>query len=180
MHPTVTSYPSRRTTRLHRYEYSQAGAYFVTLCIEQRQSLLGRITDGQIHLSPAGTMVAGVWSRLAQYYPVEGDAFVVMPNHLHGILVLEEGARGERDGVTVPTSSMSLSTIIQRFKTFTMHEYGHGVATGEWPRYQGRLWQHRFHEHVVRNERDLDAIREYIANNPRQWQMDRENPERVR
>jgi putative transposase len=209
----MTSYPSRRTTRLRDYDYSQAGAYFVTLCIEQRLPLLGGIRDGQVELSPAGTMVATVWSQLDRYYPVGVDAFVVMPNHLHGILVLGEGAREDRDGATVPTipgfptmpasstaptvpatptvpivstdtivppRSMSLSTIIQRFKTFTMHEYGKGVAAEGWPRYPGRLWQVRFHDHVIRNERELAAIREYIANNPLQWQLDRENPERMR
>jgi len=111
-----------------------------------------------------------------------------MPNHLHGILVLGEGGKEDRDGAdrdgatvpTVPSGGMSLSTVIQRFKTFTMHEYGKGVATQCWPRYPGRLWQHRFYEHVIRTERELNAIQEYIANNPLQWQLDQENPDRVR
>jgi putative transposase len=87
-----------------------------------------------------------------------------MPNHIHGILVLGD-TREDRDGATVPTPTLSLSTVIQRFKTFTMHEYGNGVATEGWPRYPERLWQHRFHDHVIRNERDLTTLREYIANN---------------
>jgi REP element-mobilizing transposase RayT len=163
--------------------------------MERRLPLLGQITDGQVILSPAGTMVATVWSNLGRYYPVEVDAFVVMPNHIHGILVLAEAARGsrdgadrdgeDRDGATVPTmrtvraGAISLSTVIQRFKTFTMHEYGKGVARDDWPRYPGRLWQHRFHDHVIRNERELAAIREYIANNPLQWELDRENPDYI-
>jgi putative transposase len=111
------------------------------------------------------------------------DAFVVMPNHVHGVLVLGEDRVGDADRRrrrrgTVRTPSLSLSTIVQRFKTFTMHEYGCGVASQGWPRYPGRLWQQRFYGHMVRSERDLAAIREYIANNPLHWQLERENPER--
>ena len=71
---------------------------------------------------------------------------------------------------------MSLSTVMQRFKTFTAHEYRNGVAASGWPRYAGRLWQHRFYEHVIRDELPLVGIREYIVNNLRQWELDRENP----
>ncbi len=224
----TSSYPTRRSTRLRDYDYSQPGAYFVTLCIEQRLPLLGKVVDGEVALSPAGEMVATVWQNLAVYYGVGIDAFVVMPNHLHGIVVLTAGEGGvglptmppsrarvcgedgdrshvptprlllstgaERRDVRTPplqiptgkdkgsglTPPGSLSTVILRFKTFTAHEYGRGVRDGRWPRYPGRLWQNRFHEHVIRNERDLNAIREYIANNPLQWHLDRENPERRR
>jgi len=71
----MTSYPSRRTTRLSHYDYSQAGAYFVTLCVEGRHSLLGRVIDDRVQLSPAGNMVATVWRNLGHYYPVEVDAY---------------------------------------------------------------------------------------------------------
>jgi REP element-mobilizing transposase RayT len=124
-------------------------------------------------------MVAKVWSGLGLHYPVGVDAFVVMPNHVHGILVLGQHGNADRDGAAVPTPALSLSTVVQRFKTFTMHEYGRGVTSQGWPRYPGRLWQQRFHDHIVRDERDLAAIREYIANNPLRWRLDRENPERL-
>jgi putative transposase len=194
----MPSYPSRRSTRLPGYDYSQAGAYFTTLVIEQRLPLLGRIVDGEMQVSPAGEMAGTVWGNLERYYPgVSVDAYVVMPNHLHGIIVLAGPAREDRDGAAVPTggieeqlvpgrpvdmpprtNAISISTVIQRFKTFTAHEYGTGVRAHGWPRYPGRLWQHRFYERVIRNERELNAIREYIANNPLQWHLDRENPDR--
>ena len=94
----MTSYPSRRTPRVQHYDYSQSGAYFVTLCVEQRLPLLGRIIEGQMDLSPAGEMIATVWGGLDRYYPVEVDAFVVMPTHVHGILVLGEARKADRDG----------------------------------------------------------------------------------
>jgi len=85
----MSSYPSRRTTRLRNYDYSQAGAYFVKLCVEQRICCLSRITEGELCLSPAGEMVHSVWGNLGKYYPgVSVDDHVVMPNHLHGIIVL--------------------------------------------------------------------------------------------
>jgi len=165
----------------------------VTLCIERRLPLLGTVEDADVRFSAAGEMVAGVWGGLGSYYPgVEIDAYIVMPNHLHGIVVLETSLRADRDGATVPTPAsqrvpgsvpdgkpaLSLSTVMQRFKTFTMHKYGVGVRSQGWPPYPGRLWQHRFHEHVIRNQRDLTVIREYIANNPHQWLLDLENPDR--
>lgn len=179
----MTSYPSRRSIRLPGYDYSQPGAYFVTLCIEQRLPLLGAIIDDEVDLSPAGAMVATIWSGLGERYPgVSVDAYTVMPNHLHGILWLFDPSESADEHVISPdhASALSLPTVIQRFKTYTAHLYGKGVASDQWSRYRGRLWQHRFHEHVIRNERDLQAIREYIANNPRQWRLDRENPERQR
>lgn len=173
----MASYPARRSTRLRDYDYAQAGAYFVTLCIEHRLPLLGNIHEGTMHLSPPGEMVATVWTNLEQYYRVGIDAFVVMPNHVHGIVVLCDLDGEDRDGAAVPTPALSLSTVVQRFKTFTAHQYGTGVASAGWPRYPGRLWQHRFHEHVIRHERELAAIREYIVDNPPQWHRDRENPD---
>ena len=173
----MACYPSRRSIRLRDYDYSQPGAYFVTLCVEHRLPLLGSIHEGQMHLSPPGEMVATVWTNLEKYYRVGVDEFVVMPNHIHGIVVLSGHTGEDRDGATVPTPALSLSTVMQRFKTFTAHQYGKGVEVQGWPRYPKRLWQHRFHEHVIRNERELAAIREYIVNNPRQWHVDRENPD---
>jgi len=181
----------------------------VTLCTEQRICFLGRVVSGEMCLSPAGEMVDTVWGNLGRYYPgVSVDAYVVMPNHVHGIIVLsgmetgngERVGRADRHGGTVPTDGTggtnptegtvgmggamsgrrpSLSTVMQRFKSFTTYEYGKGVRSSGWPRYPGRLWQHRFHEHVIRNERELNGMREYIANNPLQWHLDRENPERL-
>jgi REP element-mobilizing transposase RayT len=172
------SYPSRRSTRLRDYDYAQAGAYFVTICTQDRLPLLGSVTDGRMHLSPAGEMVARVWSTLGQYYAgVSLDSFTVMPNHLHGIIVLSEPPqRGEEPGESA-TPAPSLSFVVGRFKSFTTHEYGKGAREQGWPRYRDRFWQARFYDHVIRNERGLDAIREYIANNPLKWELDRLNPD---
>ena len=88
---------SRHSIRLKDYDYSQSGAYFVTICTQNGECLLGEIMDGEMHLSSAGQMVRSVWNELPQYYPgVDVDAFVVMPNHIHGIVVLVFVGAGPR------------------------------------------------------------------------------------
>jgi hypothetical protein len=93
------SYPTRHSHRLRNYDYSQAGAYFVTLCTESRRCIFGDVVDGVMTLSDLGKMVQEVWENLPRYRPsIELDVFVVMPNHLHGIVVIQSG--GEPGGRT--------------------------------------------------------------------------------
>jgi len=190
----MSSYSSRRSLRLGNYDYSQGGAYFVTICTQDRVLRFGRIVDGQMELNATGTMIQGVWGRLNEHYAgLEVDEFVVMPNHLHGILVLgcDDATIPEEDrqwpgrarrvprrrlGCPAPTGGLSLSEIVRRFKTFTANQYRKAISLQELPD-PGRLWQRNFYEHVIRNERDLSAIREYMVNNPLQWHLDRENPD---
>jgi REP element-mobilizing transposase RayT len=141
-----------------------------------------------MELNSIGTMIQRVWGRLPEHYVgLEVDEFIVMPNHLHGILVLtradattlaedrQEPGRARQE--PAPTGGLSLQEIIRRFKTFTANQYRTGLSSPESPPLGVHLWQRNFYEHVIRNERDLTAIREYIANNPLQWHLDRENPE---
>ena len=175
----------RRRLRLARYDYTRPGAYFVTICVQDRLPLLATVRESEMELSPAGQMVAAVWGQLGQHYRgVEVDVSVVMPNHLHGVITLRSpDAQGEADGgndgaVGIPVRPLSLSTLMRRFKTYTTHLYGKGVRSQEWPRYSGTLWQKSFYEHIIRSERDLHALRAYILANPSNWRLDRENIER--
>jgi REP element-mobilizing transposase RayT len=108
----------------------------------------------------------------------EIDAFVVMPNHIHGIIILVGAgpracpALGQPQGVA-PT--LSLPDVVHRFKTMTTKRYADGVEQCGWRLFPGRLWQRNYYEHIIRNEGDLDAIRRYIACNPLRWHLDREN-----
>lgn len=173
----------RRSIRLKDYDYSQAGAYFITLCTAGRECLFGEIVDGDMHLNPAGRMVQNVWDELPMHYPgIEIDAGVVMPNHLHGITVINSvGAtpRGHPDlgqaRGPAPTG-LSLPDVVHRFKTMTTKRYIDGVRQLGWLGFSGRLWQRNYYEHIIRDEASLTRIREYITNNPRQWALDRENP----
>jgi putative transposase len=186
MTPSPT-HPSRRSPRLHSYDYAQAGAYFVTICTEGRTNRFGQIQDGIMLLTPLGELVAGTWSGLEERFEVEVDAFVMMPNHLHGVLVLAGSGRflscppgrltTNADRSMTDGQALSLSEVVRRFKTYTANQArrigdkDHGVTDGV-------LWQRNFYERIIRNERERDAIRKYIADNPLQWHLDRENPDR--
>ena len=164
----------RKRLRLPNYDYSQRGAYFVTLCAQDRLCVFGEVSEGRVQLSAPGSMVAEVWRELSTTFQgVIVDTFVVMPNHLHGVLILEP-VGPTRDG---GSRRLSLPDIIQRFKTFTMTRYIAGVRTADWPRFPGRLWQRNYFEHIIRDEEALNRVRQYIERNPIDWDMDPENPE---
>lgn len=166
-HPT---YPTRRRLRLEGYNYSSAGMYFVTVCVQDRQPLLGTIRDGVMEPSAAGVMVQEVWDNLPHYSPgMATDAFIVMPDHIHGIVVLDD----QRDS---PSPRSALPAVLQRYKSYTTAKYRAGVYTAGWPRFPGTLWQRSYFERVIRNERELDAARVYITENVAKWQAQaREN-----
>lgn len=192
---------SRRTVRLQGYDYSQAGAYIVTMCTQHRECLFGEIAEGRMTLSQYGTAVRESWDDLPQHYPhVVLDAFVVMPNHVHGIIVLQDGTRqpfGTEAGFKpAPTDDSAnrlesvgagfkparsgrvpkwhpLSEIVRAFKTFSARQINIIRATPGQP-----VWQRSYYEHVIRNEDELYSAREYIQNNPLRWHLDRENPDR--
>jgi REP element-mobilizing transposase RayT len=131
-----------------------------------------------MRLNNVGRMIIKWWNELNRKFEnMETDAFVVMPNHVHGIIVITVGAdlrvcpNGEGAHAGAP-----LQKIIQWFKTMTTNQYMRGVKTSGWPAFDGRLWQHNYYEHIIRNDNELYIIREYIVNNPLQWELDTENP----
>ncbi|MBI1920835.1 MAG: hypothetical protein HYS23_07100 [Geobacter sp.] len=176
----------RRSIRLRDYDYSANGAYFVTVCVQGRESLFGAVVDGVMESSEAGRMVEEWWAKLAENSPnVLTDSFVVMPNHFHGIIVLVgadpcvcpdlENAHMGKGGHMGPP----LQRIIQWLKTMTTNAYIRGVKQSDWPSFPGRLWQRNYYERIIRDEEELIAIREYIAGNPAKWAQDKENPMNV-
>jgi len=170
----IMSYDSfkhhRRSIRLKDYDYSQSGAYFITCCVNSQICLFGKIKHDKIHLNDAGIMIKKVWMELSENYPgIETDAFVVMPNHFHGIVILNNVGAGPR---ACPKSKMTLPDVVHRFKSFTTAQYRKGVKTQYWEPFIGKLWQRNYYEHIVRNDEDLNRIREYIENNPRNWVND--------
>jgi putative transposase len=171
--------PRRRTIRLQGYDYAQAGAYFVTICAEQRACRFGAVVDDEVRLTDAGRMVADEWNGLVVRYPcIEIDAFVVMPNHLHGLMILS-GARPSPDRAP-NLRAPGLGTVVGSFKSTTTVRYTQGVREGRWKPFVKRLWQRSYYEHVVRSERGLASVRQYIADNPLKWALDRENPGHAR
>jgi MSHA biogenesis protein MshO len=173
----MPSLPQRRSLRLSGYDYSRAGAYFVTLCVEKRCALLGEVVGGKMQLNDAGRMIEQAWLELAEHYPgVKVDICQIMPNHFHGIIWLE-GLTGAHGGAPLRGKQppFFIGDIIQRFKTYTTHLYVAGVTKHGWRQFPGRLWQRGYFDHVIRNGQDLEDTRNYIVNNPQKWQLNRED-----
>lgn len=156
----------------------------MTVCTHGRQSLFGEIIQKEMRLNPAGEMIACWWRGLAGKFPaVRTDAFIAMPNHVHGLLAISNLPVGAdlcvRPAPLVSPSELpSLSHVVQWFKTMTTNEYLRRVKSDGWPRLQGKLWQRNYYEHIVRRSSSCDRIRQYILDNPGKWQLDAENPAR--
>ncbi|HEY0521753.1 MAG TPA: transposase [Stellaceae bacterium] len=149
---------TQRRLRLKEYDYSAPGAYFVTVCVTGRRCLLGTVVDGRMVVNDIGIMVERQWLDLPARFPALSlDAYVVMPNHLHGIVVIELGGP-------------SLVSAVGAFKSLSSRLFQ--IASDQ----KHPLWQRSFHDHALRNEQALAALREYIVNNPAKWHLDRENP----
>ncbi len=165
----------RRSIRLRNFDYATHGAYFVTVVTQDRREFLGHVSDDVMHLNAAGRIVEDEWRRTGNLRSnVELDEFVVMPNHFHGIVFLLQ----DDDGAlrSAPTrsfgSSMAgeLPVVVRNFKgAVTRRLRAHGFVEP--------VWQRNYHERVIRNERELQAIRQYVVDNPRQWALDNENPQ---
>src|SRR5688572_18136957 len=157
----------RRSIRLTGFDYSRRGAYFVTLCTSDRQCLFGEVTNGSMHLNDWGRLVETCWGEIPKHYPhVVGDAFVIMPNHVHGILMFED----ERAGHAPPLHP--LGTVLGSFKAAVTRAINR--VTGV-PR--ASVWQRNYFEHVVRDDESMGNIREYIRTNPERWDRDAVNPD---
>lgn len=162
----------RRSLRLRGYDYASAGAYFITLCTQDRGCLFGEIKDGLMHANAAGNMLQHWLMRLeVKFQILRIDHKVVMPNRIHCILF-----NAGMDSFVEAEAKASLHRVIQWFKTMTTNEYIRCIKTESWPPFVGRLWQRNYYEHVIRGELSLQKIRQYIVNNPAQWDLDRENP----
>ncbi len=184
---------TRKSLRLVGFDYSQAGAYFVTICLNKREHLLARVEDARVALTPFGILVSEAWVDLPRHYRnVSLDTVVIMPDHLHGIIALSDCAdraqKEERAGLRPaptdpetnalvgaglrpalpPAGKMaSLSEVIRALKTFSARRINELRGTPGEP-----LWQRGYYEHVIRNGRELNFARRYIHNNPLQWTLD--------
>jgi REP element-mobilizing transposase RayT len=128
-----------------------------------------------MRLSGAGLVAESWWGTIPRRFAgVEVDACVVMPNHLHGVIVL----RASEDGMERAAGDVSLARAVQWFKSATTADYRRGVEMEGWEPFRGRLWQRTYYDHIVRDERDLERIRNYIEANPGNWHEDENNPQR--
>ena len=155
----MSLYKRKNSLRLQGYDYSQAGAYFVTILAYKRLHLFGKIEEETMHCSKLGELVDSCWQQIPEHYAhVELDAHVIMPNHMHGIIVLHDDPH-----------KVTLGHIINTFKgavTRTARKIPLDIDL-DYP-----VWHRNFHDHIIRNQRDYETIVQYVATNPARWEED--------
>ncbi len=164
-----TAMGNRRSMRLHQYDYTQSGVYFVTICAYRFRRLFGRIVNGSVQLNSLGRLVEDEWQRTAavRHY-VEIDLYVVMPNHLHGLLFITHNQSEQTLARSASMQSNSLGSIIAQFKSIVTKRSRILASPRQMP-----IWKRNYYDHIVRNERSLERIRNYILENPARWSDDR-------
>jgi putative transposase len=161
--------PQRKLQRLKDYDYSQNGTCFITICTHNRENLFGRIDNGKLILNNAGKIVYDKFSEISKFYPgINVDKYIIMPNHLHAILLIQHN--GTAQG---PFPTMALSDYIHRYKTLTTKLYIDGVKNGDYPVFDKKVWQKSYHDNIIRNEAEYQKIWDYIDTNPEKWQDDK-------
>lgn len=166
----------RRSIRLKNYDYLQNGGYFITVCVKNSECILGEIRNGKTQSSHIGEIVKNCWFEISSHFKnVILDQFVIMPNHVHGILFIDHckgvacnvpTARNNFHSAISPKPK-SLPTIIRSFKSAVSN-----ICNKNNYHFQ---WHRNYYEHIIRNEHELNRIRKYIMNNPLQWELDLHN-----
>ncbi|HMU63804.1 MAG TPA: hypothetical protein PKD35_03870 [Nitrosomonas sp.] len=186
---TMTDNPTshrRKSIRLQGYDYSQAGLYFITVCTHNRVPLFGEIVDGVMALNTAGQIVEKCWCAIPEHFPqVTLDEFVVMPNHVHGIITIGENNVGANDvrannvraNDYLPQPSNEIPRSLQHGTSRTIGSMVRGFKIGvtRWFRANTdihKVWQRNYYEHIIRNEDSYLKIADYIQTNPQRWEID--------
>jgi len=176
---------ARKPTRLKEYDYSRSGYYYVTICSKDHQNIFAEINDSNtvgtglapvryknnMKLSKIGKIIDEQWNDIPnQYDDIESDEYIIMPNHIHGIIIINK-----REGAS---PSPTISNIIDSFKSKCSVEYLNYIKQNNLNT-SGQIWQRSFYDHVIRNEKSLQKIREYIINNPATWADDENNKNNI-
>ncbi len=167
---------SRKSLRLQGYDYRQAGAYFVTICTYNRVPLFGDIYGDRMALNDVGRIAQDTWEEIPKHFAhVDTDEFIVMPNHVHGIVIITSSDVGARHASPLhhphQSSKGTLGTIIGSYKSTVSKHINRSRGTPGAP-----VWQRNYYGHVIRNENALHDIRRYIVHNPVKWDDDPDNP----
>jgi len=169
----------RRSIRLKGYDYTQPGAYFITIVAHRRLYLFGEIIDGVMRLNDYGEIARAEWLKTPSIRPkIALDEFQIMPNHFHAIVMIMDfgnpvGAQrrcAPADSSKLIVFPNSIGAIIRAYKSAVTYHINHTRHIPGAP-----VWQCNYHDHIVRNEDELRRIRKYIRNNPLRWDIDKEN-----
>lgn len=166
-----------RSGRAPGYDYGLPGWYFLTICTYNHASFLGEIVEGEMQVNALGRIIEDEWQRTPKIRSdITLDAYIIMPNHIHGIVVItvDEGRRYSENYVPQYVSpSRSVGAIVRGLEAASSRRIN-ALEHAE-----GRqVWQRNYYDHIIRNEADLERIRSYIETNPGNWSLDREHPDR--
>lgn len=179
----------RQSIRLRGYDYSQPGSYFITLCTQNRECNLGEIMNGEMKFTVRGFIIDEFWSKIPDHFPnVELDEFVVMPNHIHGIIVINDELLGEKNiketntedgetntntegGETPPLRKTTLGQVVAYYKYQTTKIINQVDKTPGL-----RIWQRNYYDRIIRHGKILELARQYIFQNPFRWDKDPHHP----
>ena len=187
----------RRSIRLHGYDYSQPGIYFITLCTYNRECLFGEILNGEMRLNEFGKIANQCWLEIPNHFPqTQLDEYIIMPDHIHGIIVLNDFVGVQNVGtknvgakivgakivgaknfspLPMPTPEQNITPFRSPSKTIGSIIRGFKIGVTKWFRQNTDIyvvWQRNFYEHIIRNEDELNRIRQYIIDNPKKWKTD--------
>ncbi len=159
----------RRSIRLKDYDYSNEGMYFITICCDKREDKFGDIINNKMIMNELGNIAQTQWQELTtRFSHITLGEFVVMPNHFHGILIIENVLNSDET-----TKITSISDVVGAYKSLVMH---HVLKLfGDKP--LGKIWQKNMYEHIIRNLTSYNKIENYIINNPQSWGEDTYNQE---
>jgi REP element-mobilizing transposase RayT len=174
----------RKSLRLTNFDYSQTGLFYITICVNQQLCLFGDVVDKKLQINDAGKMIAHSFIEITKHYHgFDIDTYIVMPNHFHGILIINKqpvGAppRGHPflkqrlfDQNTLTLNELSLGDVVGRFKSITTHRYIMGVKKNQWKPFYEKLWQRNYYDRIIKNKKTLYATRKYIIDNPLHWKI---------
>ncbi len=200
----------RQSTRLQNYDYSTTGTYFITICAFERQCLFGAVVEAEMRLNIIGEVVSRCWHDIQRHFPhVALDEFVVMPNHLHGLIHIIDCEDKSSFHTSLPVGTKQASPSLTRSSGKTTKgkadepfslplQDKHGTAAGSLgaivqnfksissrkinkinDQCGVKIWQRNYYDRIIRNETELETCRDYIANNPLKWALDDNNPAHV-
>jgi REP element-mobilizing transposase RayT len=176
----------RKPHRLTNWDYSSDGIYYITICCFEKHSYLGTVCNNNVDLSEIGAISSGYWVDIPNHFPhVKLDEFIIMPNHIHGILILDKSIALNRLDVPdyevpchgiIPQQRKNINCFSQPIKnsvSVIINQYKSSVK--RWCNKNGFTnfqWQSRFYDQILHNEIALEKVREYIHNNPQNWLED--------
>ena len=163
--------PNRKRTRLKEYDYSQFGFYFITICLKERKDFFSEIRDGKIILTEYGKIIEEILISLPKYYNVDIDSYIIMPDHIHFIIIVDNDPIREK---YISTKIKTLSDVIGKFKSYSTKRIRTKLKS-----IQDFNWQKSFYDRIIRNEKELYQIRKYIEENPLRWEIEKYYPENL-